>query len=314
MKKNLALSLLLAAPFSQKTAAQKTTCDSIFFRDGSIVLAEVKKAGDHEILWLDCNSASGEKHLSKAESVLKIRFKNGGKKMFGPTAMPASGTVSETLDVSETPAPGFDFPTRKGKWAFSLHNFSPSLISDEGALGMPATTNALGISVLKLKGKVDGKISDDVPDWTFTSAGFQFSGQKFLTNGFSIGLNAGVFFQKLKEREDVGDDDVQTQTTFVFGPEIRYFIPIGPKSMVWLKGNAGFGNSVYKENGKKEEEVPKTRQFSGSGGLAFFPISNFSLDLGVGYQVYKWVNEFGNVKYETILSGLLLDLGGTFYF
>lgn len=192
---------------------------------------------------------------------------------------------------------GMDAQTSKGSFMFSLHNFSA--IAPE-ASNLLAPTNALGISFGKLKTEFDG----DETVIKFTTIGLSGSGHYFVADNFSAGLNLNVLHQKVKDEDD---NDTYQFTILMAGPELRYFIPAGAKTKVWLGGGGSFGSTKSKySDGDNDSDPVKLTRFGGGGGVAIFPNQHFSLDLGVGYHVLNAKD--GSDGLDTS-SGLTFDVG-----
>lgn len=201
--------------------------------------------------------------------------------------------------------------TEKGKFALGLHNFSPGGVTGSSSILSPASS--LGIAFGKTKSKInDGDFEDQ---FKYSVIGLNLSGHYFVINNLSLGLVANVFGQTQKEVG--GDEDEYKSTILLAGPELRYYAPVGGKSKFWVKGGGAIGKVTSKVNGEKDDDPTKLTQFGGGAGLAFFPNSHISLDLGLGYNVFVSKNEstFGTItnKYTDVYSGLAFDLGFTIF-
>jgi opacity protein-like surface antigen len=201
--------------------------------------------------------------------------------------------------------------TEKGNFALGLHNFSPGGVTGSSSILSPASS--LGIAFGKSKSKAnDGDFEDQ---FKYSVIGLNLSGHYFVINGLSVGLVANVFGETQKELDD--DKDKYQTSIFLAGPELRYYAPIGGKSKFWVKGSGAVGKATNKVNGEKDDDPTKLTQFGGGAGLAFFPNSHISLDLGLGYNVFVSKNEstFGTVtnEYTDVYSGLAFDLGFTIF-
>jgi len=102
------------------------------------------------------------------------------------------------------------------------------------------------------------------------------------------------------------------------GPELRYYIPASAKAKIWVAGNGSFGSVKSKYTGEADDDPTKLSRFGGGAGLAFFPNSNISIDLGLGSGVFIAKNEttdFNNNKVtnKDTSSGISLELGFTIY-
>lgn len=200
--------------------------------------------------------------------------------------------------------------TEKGTFSLGLNNFSSIGLLGEGA-GLLAPTNGLGIGFGSVKSKVDGQTRDEKPK--YTSVGLSFDGHYFLIDNLSIGAGANVFTQTVKE-----GDNKATFTLLMAGPRVRYFIPTGEKSKVFIRGGASFGSAKSKFEGEEEDEPTKLMEFGGGAGLAFFPNPNVSINIGVGYSAFMTKDEYTFLGTTTeqidTYSGLVLDVGFGLFF
>lgn len=206
---------------------------------------------------------------------------------------------------------GLQAQTTQGTFALGLHNFSPTL--SEATLLAP--TNSLGISFSKSKSEIDGRESDG--EVSITNLGLNASVHYFFVNNFSGGLNLSVFNQSAKFDDGSGDDDKEKLTLFMAGPELRYYFNTGAKTKVYLRGGASFGSAKAEFDGEEEDDPTKLSQFGGGAALAFFPSSAFSIDFGLGYNVFQTKDEidFGTGPVDAVdtTSGVTFDIGFSIY-
>lgn len=193
--------------------------------------------------------------------------------------------------------------TEKGRFMLSLHNFSP-LISESTLL---APTNSFGLAFGNIKDEDDLGESES----SFTSFGLQGSGHYFVIDNLSVGLNLGFFSQTVKDE----DDDESNLSTFMAGPELRYYFPVGSNGAVYVRGGASFGNFQLKFNGESDGDPTSLSQYGGGAGYSVFFGNAASLNLGLGYgaNVAKYESDFFGES-TTTTSGLTIDLGFSIFF
>lgn len=187
--------------------------------------------------------------------------------------------------------------TEKGRFMLSLHNFSP-LLSESTLL---APTNTFGIAFGKDKDEFAGQEFER----SFTTIGLETSGHYFIIDNLSVGLNLGFFSQMVTDE----DDDEQTLSSFMVGPEVRYYIPVGSNGAVYLRGGASFGNYTYKFNGEQDGDPVALTQYGGGAGYSIFFGNSASINIGAGYgaNIAKNETEVGDFKSTT--SAITIDVG-----
>lgn len=197
--------------------------------------------------------------------------------------------------------------TTKGSFVLGLHNFSPLLPQSTGLL---TPTNALGIAF----GTSKSESSFISGESSFATIGLSGSAHYFLIDHFSAGINLNVLYQKEKEKGGA-DPDEYSATVFMAGPELRYYIPLGTKTKVWINGGGSFGTLTNSFSSDQNEDDPiKLSRFGGGVGLAFFPMENWSVDIGAGYGAFisksTLVDFDGNtINIKSTNSGMVIDLG-----
>lgn len=201
--------------------------------------------------------------------------------------------------------------TTKGTFALSLHNFSP-LIPE--ASGLLAPTNALGIAFGTTKS--ESGIQDR--EYSYTTLGLSGSGHYFIIDNLSAGINLNLLYQKEKEKNAVGTPDEYSVTIFMAGPEVRYYIPAGAKTKVWINGSGGVG-SVTSGDDDDDSDPTKLSRFGGGVGLAIFPVEKVSIDLGLGYGIFTSKDTFEDfdgdiIEVKNTNSGVVVDLGFSVFF
>jgi opacity protein-like surface antigen len=87
---------------------------------------------------------------------------------------------------------------------------------------------------------------------------------------------------------------------------------------IYVMGGAGFGTSSSKYNGDDDDDPTKLSRFGGSAGVAFFPNSNVSIDLGLGYSSFVVKNTYDDFQGNKIdskdtNSGVALEVGFTVF-
>ncbi len=102
------------------------------------------------------------------------------------------------------------------------------------------------------------------------------------------------------------------------GPELRYYFPAGDKMKVFVMGGAGFGRVTSKYNDEEDDNPTSLSRFGGSAGIAFFPNSNVSIDLGLGYSAFVVKDTYddflgGEVESKNTNSGVSLEVGFTVF-
>lgn len=203
--------------------------------------------------------------------------------------------------------------TEKGTFSLGLRNFSP------GGLFQNTTTisqtSFLGVGFGKYKSKVNGVDGDETK---YSVAGLGLNAQYFVANNFSLGLLSNVFTQKeTEEATGTNDQDEFTVNILLVGPQIRYYFNIGAKTKLYLDGYAALGSSKVKFNGEEDSSVNLT-SFGGGLNFAYFPNPHFSLDLGLGYDVFKSKDNYevsnSNFNIESTSGGVVFDLGFSAFF
>lgn len=196
--------------------------------------------------------------------------------------------------------------TEKGSFALGLHSFAPNNVGI-------APVSSIGIGFGKLTSKVTG--GSDQSETKYTTIGMNANAHYFLINNLSLGLQLNLLSQTTKEQD--GDRDEASATLFMAGPEVRYYIPATEKMKVWVRGYAGFGSMKAELNGE-DSEPADLNQFGGGVGLAFFPVSCFSVDLGAGYGLFTMKSTFDflgtEIEEKDTYSGAVLDVGFTVFF
>lgn len=196
--------------------------------------------------------------------------------------------------------------TEKGAFALGLHSFSPN------GVGI-APVSSVGIGFGKLSSEVTG--SGEQSETKYTTVGLNANAHYFLIDNLALGGQFNLLSQSTKEQD--GDKDEATVTLFMAGPEMRYYIRATEKMKVWIRGYAGFGSLKTEYNGDSGDPV-KLNQFGGGAGLAFFPASCFSIDLGAGYGLLTMKSTydfFGDeIEEKDTYSGAMLDVGFTVFF
>ncbi len=202
--------------------------------------------------------------------------------------------------------------TNKGTFALGLHNFSPSGILSNTTLLSP--TNALGVGFGTNTSKSSRTPSEEYKT-KFSYMGINANAHYFVIDNLSVGLGMNLFNQSEKEDNNDPDDDEYNITLFMAGPELRYYINATPKSKVYIRGFAAFGSASQEEDDDKD----KLNQFGGNVGMAYFPNQHFSVDFGLGYNIFNSKSEGedfnGNViEYTYTSNSFVLDLGFTVFF
>jgi hypothetical protein len=177
--------------------------------------------------------------------------------------------------------------TEKGSKMLSLHNFSTPLTVN-------APTNSLGIGFGNIKSE-DGQGNEETVNYSVV--GFQGSFHYFLIDNLSGGLNAGVSYQTV--------DDF-SETIFLVGPEVRYYIPAGTRNKVYVHIGASFGS--YNTTGP--DDTYAVAAYDGGVSYALFLSDDFSLDAGLGFGV----STIDEDDLKTSTSGFYVDLGFTYFF
>lgn len=201
--------------------------------------------------------------------------------------------------------------TSKGSFMLGLHNFSPQLTQANSLL---APTNALGISFGTMKSEAGGEESKA----SYSSIGLSGSGHYFVIDNLSVGLNLNVLSQKIKDQSQGAGDEEYKVSLFIAGPELRYYIPAGAKSKIYVSGSGAVGSIKTPAFGQDENDTTKLSRFGGGAGLAIFPSQHFSIDVGLGYGAFitKDTYNFGGevIESKDTNSGISLDVGFSVFF
>jgi|JI6StandDraft_1071083.scaffolds.fasta_scaffold347158_1 hypothetical protein len=207
-----------------------------------------------------------------------------------------------TIMLSLAMACTLNAQTNKGAVMFGLHNFS-SFAPEAGNLLAP--TSALGIAF----GTYTSDYGDTEDKLKYVTIGLSASAHYFLVDNFSAGLLLNLSSQKITE--DGGNDGEYKTNIIMAGPELRYYIPVSTKAKVWISGAGTFGTAKVTFSDEEEADDPtKLARFGGGAGVAFFPNQHFSIDLGLGYNVFTAKNTdtlYGDSKDTN--SGLTFDIG-----
>jgi len=191
-----------------------------------------------------------------------------------------------------------------------LHSFSPQLTQANSLL---APTNALGISF----GTMKSKAGDDESKASYSSIGLSGSGHYFVIDNLSVGLNLNVLSQRIKDQSPGAGDDVYKINLIMAGPELRYYIPAGEKSKIYVSGSGAVG-SIKTPAFQDENNTTKLSRFGGGAGLAIFPSQSFSIDIGLGYGAFitKDTYNFGGevIESKDTNSGISVDVGFSVFF
>ncbi len=203
--------------------------------------------------------------------------------------------------------------TEKGTFSLGLRNFAPGgFFQNTSAISQ---SNFLGIGFGKTKSKVNDTDGDETK---YSVVGLGLNAQYFVANNFSLGLLTNVLTQKeTVEATIVSDREELTLNVLLVGPQIRYYFNIGAKTKLYLDAYAAVGNSKVKYTGE-DDETTKLSSFGGGLNFAYFPSPNFSIDLGLGYDLFKSKNESSflgtDVTLEDTSGGVVFDIGFSAFF
>ncbi len=202
--------------------------------------------------------------------------------------------------------------TEKGTFSLGLRNFSPGGILQNTTLSQ---TNFIGIGFGKVKSKTNDVDGDETK---YSVVGLGLNAQYFVANNFSLGLLSNIFTQKETIEETPNNDREEfTVNILLVGPQIRYYFNIGAKTKLYLDAYAAVGNSKVKYTGE-DDETTKLSSFGGGLNFAYFPSPNFSVDLGLGYDIFRTKDEFDflgdTIKVENTTGGVVFDLGFSAFF
>lgn len=191
--------------------------------------------------------------------------------------------------------------TERGRFMLNLHNYAPVLAQSSTLF---APTNSLGFG----SGTYSEKLGSNEYQIKYTNIGFNTSAHYFIMDNLSVGAQVNLFSQKL----DPDGLEATTNSLTAFGPEVRYYFPMGASAKIYLRGGAAFGN--LKSTGLQNEEITaKLNQFGGGAGLAIFPSRAFSVNLGLGYQGQNLQYE-KNSNLENKSGGVGFDVGFSVFF
>lgn len=200
--------------------------------------------------------------------------------------------------------------TQKGAFSLSLHNFSPHLSQASSLL---APTNALGISF----GNTESEVLGTSSKYAYTTFGFNCSAQYFVINNLSLGPNVNLFFQDLKDKGT--SENTYKSNIAIGGLEMRYYFNSDGKYKYWISGSSSWGSSSTRINGEKDDSPSKISRNSMSAGISFFPAERISIDLGIGYGIFKVKDSHEDFQGNKIEStdtnkGLAADIGFSVFF
>ncbi len=203
--------------------------------------------------------------------------------------------------------------TEKGTFSLGLRNFAPGGFFQNTSI--VSHTNFIGIGFGKTKSKVNDTDDGEIK---YSVVGLGLNAQYFVANNFSLGLLSNVFTQKETIEATVGGDEEEiTVNILLAGPQIRYYFNIGAKTKLYLDAYAAVGNSKVKYTGE-EDDTTKLSSFGGGLNFAYFPSPNFSIDLGLGYDLFKSKSEYStfgtDVTLEDTSGGVVFDLGFSAFF
>jgi hypothetical protein len=180
---------------------------------------------------------------------------------------------------------GVQAQTEKGRWMLGLNNFAP-LISESSLL---APTNSFGVGFGNSTYKND--VTGLEEETSFTSIGLETNVHYFLMDQFSAGLNLGLFSQTIED---------ENLTTFLAGPELRYYFPMGANRL-YLRGGAAWGSFKY----DGDDYSTHLQQYDAGIAFAIFLSKNFAANIGFGYGVNIAKDEY------TILESTYHDITTT---
>jgi hypothetical protein len=203
--------------------------------------------------------------------------------------------------------------TTKGTFAVGFHNFSSGqLATGSLAYNLFPQTNALGISFVTSKDKYDGQVDEEKQKSVML--GLSLNAQYFAVDHLAIGLTANLATGNSKTVGNSVTDNKSSFTILLVGPELRYYFDPGAQAKCCIKGGAAFGSLSSKYEGESGDPIGLS-QFGGGAGVSLFPIPAVSIDFGLGYNVFT-VTEKDEVSgdYQSINSGLAIDIGAGFFF
>ncbi|MBL7829161.1 MAG: hypothetical protein JNJ57_21175, partial [Saprospiraceae bacterium] len=173
--------------------------------------------------------------------------------------------------------------TNQGSIMAGLHNFNAFAPGFNNPL---ATSTMLGFAFGTLKSDFAGvKFEDE-----YTVIGISGNFHYFMINNLSAGVSMNYYGLNIKEQDS---DFVSKTQIFMVGPELRGFISAGSKSKVYVGGGAGWGSLNIGSSEQEDDSPVKLSRYGGVAGIAFFPNEHFSIDLGLGYNVFTATEDMG---------------------
>lgn len=138
----------------------------------------------------------------------------------------------------------------------------------------------------------------------------------FVVDNLALGLGADFTFNKVKEP----NEDETNDSDLLFGPFVRYYMPLGSNVAFFLVTNFGFGSSTDEQIiGENKQSIKQNIFAIGAGpGLTVYSDGGFGIE-----AIFKY--NYANSKFDTETGGITtstttrtnqfsLSLGMQYYF
>ncbi len=166
----------------------------------------------------------------------------------------------------------------------------------------PGTLEVSGNSSLGFNaGTIDVKSGQSTDTTDF---GFAANGLYYLTP--NIGLGVTVDYSNSTTKSAGVEHGL---STLLFGPAVAVDYPVAQQLSLFGRGMFGYASSKYTETGSPDV-TPSGFGFGLEAGVKYFPVKNFSLDAGIGYD---WVR-LKEDPVEVTNSGFGVNVGLSVYF
>lgn len=128
--------------------------------------------------------------------------------------------------------------------------------------------------------------------------------------GAGLGLNYSLFRQKFINRDANGiktSEDVETTSTVVVGPFIRYYFQQGDNYGIYFNGEILAGSATIKT--ETQDDSNGIFQFGAGIGGQFFLNQNLAIEANLGYSRNTQNTEI----VKNVNTGIALQIGFTFF-
>ena len=175
--------------------------------------------------------------------------------------------------------------------------------TEQGTIILEGGSDLNWSSISVTGGSVDGEEadSDDIPDNSVSTMGFNVTGGYFVIDGLAVGLLLDYSSTTSKEEnmEDV------TNSSMIFGPIVRYYIG---ETGAWGQLSYGMGSSKSDDN-----DGPKVSSIGIGAGYSIWLSDNVSFSPSLGYVMTTSTQDldlgFGDVEVIAKQGGLVFSAG-----